>query len=398
MAATWYVDGNNGLDTNDCKTPQMACVTIGHAISLAASGDSIRIAAATYQEALSVPFSLTFIGASAATTIVDANGSDTFMPVFSISNTSAHVSVSNLTMQHGYAPVRGGGVYNVGTLTISNSVVTLNAAFHGGAIYNGGTATIRNTIVTSNGTDGTHQASCGAIENRGAMTITNSTLAGNSNAPTNYTWGGAICNYSGVMTINGSTLSGNTSNGVNYGGGGAIYNQTTLAINNSTFFGNTASGGGYGGGAIYNSGGTVKIASSTFSGNTTAAQQGGGITNAGGTVTLQDTIIANSSTGGNCAGTMTSNGYNLSSDSTCSFSASGDRNNINPRLGPLQNNGGPTQTMALPSGSPAIDAGNPTGCKGTSGQLLTTDQRGKPRYDPEDTRGCDMGAYERQSD
>jgi hypothetical protein len=88
----------------------------------------------------------------------------------------------------------------------------------------------------------------------------------------------------------------------------------------------------------------------------------------------------------------------MSSDGTCNLSASGDRNNTDPMLGPLQNNGGPTQTMALPSGSPAIDAGNPSGCTDGSGHLLTTDQRGYPRHDPEDTGGCDMGAYERQSD
>ena len=95
---------------------------------------------------------------------------------------------------------------------------------------------------------------------------------------------------------------------------------------------------------------------------------------------------------------VSSNGYNMSSDGGCNFSNSGDRNNTDPMLGPLQNNGGPTPTMALPPVSPAIDAGNPTGCKDTQGNLLKTDQRGYPRYDPEDPRGCDMGAYERQSD
>jgi hypothetical protein len=88
----------------------------------------------------------------------------------------------------------------------------------------------------------------------------------------------------------------------------------------------------------------------------------------------------------------------MSSDGTCNFHNSGDRNNTNPMLGPLQNNGGPTQTMALPSGSPAIDAGNPIGCTDNTGHLLTTDQRGFPRPDNEDTGGCDMGAYESQSD
>jgi len=93
-----------------------------------------------------------------------------------------------------------------------------------------------------------------------------------------------------------------------------------------------------------------------------------------------------------------SNGYNLSSDNTCIFNGPGDLNNTDPRLGPLQNNGGPTQTQALLSGSPAIDAGNPNGCTGGNGHLLNTDQRGAPRHDKEDTGGCDMGAFERQSD
>jgi len=59
---------------------------------------------------------------------------------------------------------------------------------------------------------------------------------------------------------------------------------------------------------------------------------------------------------------------------------------------------GPTQTQAVQSGSPAIDAGNPSGCTDGSGNLLKTDQRGAPRPDKEDTGGCDMGAYERQTD
>jgi hypothetical protein len=95
---------------------------------------------------------------------------------------------------------------------------------------------------------------------------------------------------------------------------------------------------------------------------------------------------------------MITDGYNLSSDNTCNLTGPGDLNNANPELGPLQNNGGTTQTMALPSGSPAIDAGNPSGCTDGKGHLLTTDQRGMPRPDKEDTGGCDMGAYESQSD
>jgi hypothetical protein len=95
---------------------------------------------------------------------------------------------------------------------------------------------------------------------------------------------------------------------------------------------------------------------------------------------------------------VTSKGYNLSSDSTCNFKSTGDLNDTNPILGPLQNKGGQTKTMALLSGSPAIDAGNPSGCTNNAGVLLKTDQRGKPRPDTEDVSGCDMGAYERQTD
>jgi hypothetical protein len=89
----------------------------------------------------------------------------------------------------------------------------------------------------------------------------------------------------------------------------------------------------------------------------------------------------------------------MSSDTTCNFSNHGDRNNIDPKLGSLGFYGGPTQTIPLRSGSPAIDAGNPSGCTDGKGKLLATDERGMPRPDkPDDKTGCDMGAYESQSD
>ena len=65
---TWYVDGVHGKNKNDCKSPQTACKTIKHAISLASSGDSIMVAAATYTENLIISFSLKVIGSGAATT------------------------------------------------------------------------------------------------------------------------------------------------------------------------------------------------------------------------------------------------------------------------------------------------------------------------------------------
>ena len=175
-------------------------------------------------------------------------------------------------------------------------------------------------------------------------------------------------------------------------GGGIYIGGGTATISNSTLSGNRASSFGTGGGIA--NGGRLTINNSTISGNS-AFRQGGGIS--AGNATIQNSIFANNS-GGNCNGAVSSNGFNLSSDGTCTFNGPGDLNKTNPKLGALQNNGGPTQTMALLPGSPAIDAGNPSGCTDGSGHLLKTDQRGMPRPDPEDSGGCDMGAYESQSD
>jgi len=390
LAATWYVDGVHGDDGNGCKTKATACATIGHAISLAASGDTIQIAAATYQENLSIPFNLTLNGAYAATTIIDGTDSAN---VFTV-GTGINLTLSNVTIEKGVGYTGGGGVNNSGTLTVNNSLFYLNTALTGGAILNTGMAIISNTSFSGNtpyffG----HSASCGAIDNRSAMTITASTFDTNY-ALNNFTSGGAICN-GGTLTITNSTLSNNSSEGNNGGYGGAIFNYAgTLTVTNSTFSANSATTSG---GAIYSQGGTVKISNSTFGNNPESIGGGGALSNAGSSVLIQNSIVANSANGGNCAGTITSDGYNLSSDSTCNFRNRGDLNSKNPKLGKLQKNGGPTQTMALQQGSPALDAGNPAGCRDFARNLLTTDQRGQRRPGGTETTGCDMGAYESQT-
>jgi len=82
----------------------------------------------------------------------------------------------------------------------------------------------------------------------------------------------------------------------------------------------------------------------------------------------------------------------MSSDNTCNFNGPGDMNNTIPLLGTLGNYGGPTQTIPLLSGSPAIDAGNPSGCTDGKGKLLTTDQRGLPRPNKPETNGLRHGS------
>jgi hypothetical protein len=352
---TWYVDGVNGNDSNDCMSSATACKTIGHAISLATSGDTIMVAPATYTENLNINFSLKIIGSGAATTIVDGGGNGTV--VSTVYPYAPNVRLSKLTIRNGYTQYCGGGINNAdGTLTINDSTISGN-------------------VTTSCGCGG-------GISNRATLTVNQSTITANSA----YYCGGGIWN-AGTLTINRSTVSGNSVGRT----GGGINDYGAATINNSTISGNSASGGG---GGVYVNVGTAMINNSTISGN--SAGDGGGIRNDG-SVILQNSIVARNS-GGDCHGTMTSKGYNVSSDYTCHFSGPGDMNKTRPLLGKLGSHGGSTQTIPLLPGSPAIDAGNPNGCTDGAGNLLKTDQRGKPRPDPEDTSGCDIGAYERQKE
>ena len=188
--------------------------------------------------------------------------------------------------------------------------------------------------------------------------------------------GGGIYNGGGTVTVNNSTVSGNSAD---YGGG--IYNRGgTVTVSNSTFSGNSAD---HHGGGIYNLDGTVTVSNSTFAGNS-ATNTGGGIYNYGGTATLKNTIVANSPAGGNCGGTIGDGGHNLSyPDGTCP-GIHGD-----PVLGPLQANGGPTQTMALGAGSAARDTADAATC--AAAPVNNLDQRGVAR--PQGA-GCDIGAFE----
>jgi CSLREA domain-containing protein len=173
--------------------------------------------------------------------------------------------------------------------------------------------------------------------------------------------------------------------------GGGILNESsnTLTVRNSTLSGNSARAAG--GGIHNNSPGTLTVRNSTLWGNSATEDfgTGGSISSNGGSATLKNTIVANSPSGGNCSGTVTNGGYNLDSDGSCGFgttnhSLSGTTDNpLNPQLGSLANNGGPTLTHALLAGSPAIDKGNSFGA--------TTDQRGVAR--PQGA-APDIGSFE----
>ena len=279
-------------------------------------------------------------------------------------NSGVTLALTDLTISNGFGvgDSSGGAVANGGTLSVINVTLARNVAFNGGALYNGA----------------------------GTLSVTNSTFSSNGAFH-----GGAILNSVGSVTVTNSTFSSNNAanSSSSLGRGGAIYNGGALSVTNSTFSGNSA----YNGGAIatvigYNA--TLTVTNSTFARN--SAQTGGAISSNGGTVTLSNTIVADSTAGGNCSGSSTiiDQGHNLDSGTSCGFtSTTGSLSNIDPLLDPagLARHGGPTQTIALQAGSPAINAGNEPVC--AAPPVNDLDQRGFPRPGTGATT-CSIGAYE----
>jgi predicted outer membrane repeat protein len=194
--------------------------------------------------------------------------------VFYIDST-ATVTLKDLTVTNGYASASslgselGGGAYNNGTLTVSNSTFSTNSALvQGGAIYNGNALTVTDSTFTGNSTGSSGAG--GAILSDGTESITNSTFSNNSSGH-----GGAIVSYIfDTATISGSTFSGNSASSEGYGG--AIVSAGALSITNSTFSGNSAP---VSGGIYYDVFGALTITNCTFSGNSATS---GGVISGGG--------------------------------------------------------------------------------------------------------------------
>jgi CSLREA domain-containing protein len=286
-------------------------------------------------------------GIAATTTLTDVSISDNAATdlgggIHLVPESTAHVIRTQIVRNT--ATWDGGGVGNFGTFHASEATVARNSAkAGGGGVYNGGL---------------------------GSAEVTASSLSANTSAN-----GGGALNL-GTLIVTDSTIDGNEAAG--QGGGGIKSNQGGSALlRNTTISGNTAN---ISGGGISNAG-TLTLDSVTLSGNNAAA--GTSLTNITGTVTIGNSVLA--STGGNCSGAVTSVGHNLDSGGTCSLSASADLTGVNPLLGPLTANGGPTATHALLASSPARDAG------AAGADCPATDQRGIKR--PQGP-ACDIGAYE----
>lgn len=210
----------------------------------------------------------------------------------------------------------------------------------------------------------------------GAMTVMDTNITGNQAVSVGGIGGGGVINNStGSLTVTGTTISGNSTSG---SGGGLTNNFTgTATITNSTISGNSSTIEG--GGVYQNNVGDLVLTFVTISGN--SAPDGANIRTNSGPPQLGNTIVANPTGSTNCSGAMASLGGNVFSDASCSATGA-DRASTNPLLGPLQNNGGRTNTHALLAGSPARDFA--VGC-------IATDQRGVAR--PQGP-ACDSGSFE----
>ncbi|MCP4425138.1 MAG: CSLREA domain-containing protein [Chloroflexi bacterium] len=440
FTVTKTTDTNDGMCDADCSLREAII-----AANTSPGDDTIVLPAGTYVFAipgtdedaaatgdLDVTENLTITGAGTADTVIDGGGLDR------VFDARANLTMSGVNIQNGMGDQwSGAGIFQWGgTLTLdhvevrnnmgagiwietlaglklSNALLQENANPNGpggGLIIAAGLCTgcIR-TIELTNVAVISNTAAYGGGINIGysKVSLDNVTIAGNSAVYD----GGGLHNHGGVTTMTHSIVTNNIA-GEDGGGISNRISDSSLTIINSTISGNTAQRGG---GLSSKASGHTEFFNTTIAQNN-ASEIGGGVgildsntITDGGFITFTHSILAvnTSASSPNCGivagGEFASEGYNLlGSNQGCTFSATtGDMVNIDPQLGPLQDNGGPTPTHALQPGSPATDAGNPAGCIDSQGNLLLTDQRGFSRPQDGNNDGntvCDIGAYEyRQS-
>jgi CSLREA domain-containing protein len=297
-----------------------------------------------------------------------------------------------------------------GAITLDNLVITDgNTVNESGGLRHDTAAVL---TITGSRIAGNQTAGIGGAMRLGfSATITDSTISGNTAGTV-----GGIWISTGVLDVSRSTISGNVANGNSMssnGNAGGLFvsggGAASATLKNSTISGNQANGNG---GGIFTFG-PVTLANATVADNRADndgagmfAGDGGGVFIqgiAGASLTTRNSIIADNldlSTAGNnhpdCSGTITSQLYNLIGSappgSCTGIDPMDDLQGFSGVTEPLADNGGPTETRALPAGSPAIDAGNPAtpGSGGTACEA--TDQRGQSRLGPAEP--CDIGAYE----
>jgi len=382
------------------NTLDMGAGSLRQALADANTGDTIDLtglsgAITLTSGQLDITKAVTITGPGASALTISGNGASR---VFSmdVSLSGGTVTISGLTITDGAGVTKGGGVFfncegGSGSIVIDSTVVSGNTASGlGGGLYfdrcdGGGSMTLTNTVVSGNST--TDNGAGGIWFDQGtALNIVNSTISGNHTDGTN--GGGILFDDGDTLSVIDSTISGNSAA---HGGGGGIsvgYPKTGATIANSTITGNSAPEGG----GVRFRRGASKVLQSTISGNTAGSdgdglylesytvvaggaasaqnQPGDGLSSQSASIGPAVVTLTSSIVAGNADGTDDISGGNSVDAATITSSVIGAVSTITvtdgggnhlgvtaPGLAPLAANGGPTQTMALLTGSVAIDAG-----------------------------------------
>ncbi len=389
QAATITVDTTEDIAAPECGSghPVGKCSLRG-AIAAAVSGtDTVALGANTYavtRGTLTVAKSITIQGAGMGSTTISGAGN----PGRIMKITAGTSAFSDIT-------------FTAGDDSADEAFESCSPCFSingvgGGAIYNDASLTLTRVAFSKNISSGTPTG--GAVSNAGTLTLTDVSFTDNTVGG----FGGGIFQRSGTLTATGVTFDTNGSSSGGSGGAAFLFGGTA-SLTNATFTGNGAAFGRDGG--IDNYGAALTLDHTTFSGDLRGSLQ----TDQGATTSVEDTILGSgfsdgsdfacipagfSDEGGRTSTVpiTTDAGGNIDQDGVCGHTAgnapaplagTGDHANVDPRLASLAENGGPTKTEALMSGSPAIDAAQACG--------TATDQRGVAR--PFGTH-CDIGAFE----
>jgi len=381
-AVTFIVDRlDDSASADECIDAMLNDCSLRRAIGTSQNGDTITFASAIYTQPglapegsplgvielagsdIDINTNIAITGPGASLLTIDAKSASR---IFNVSGLSA-MSISGVTLTGGLE-VNGGAIWNAGSVTITNSTISNNGATNrGGGVYLFGV---------------------------GAVTVVDSTFSGNTAGVSGGGIHGSFDDGFTKVNLSGSTFAENCA-GTRTGGvctptgaGGGIYfygagDPLSFSITNSTFYNNFASPGG---GLHYSNASVGAVVSTTFSNSSVHSEDNG----LGSQLTLRNSILSGCTLSN--VGGIVNGGFNIDTGTSCQFSsANNSLSSTDPMLGPLQNNGGPTHTMALLPGSPAIDHGSAFG--------LTTDQRGNVRpiniqsiANADD--GSDIGAYE----
>jgi CSLREA domain-containing protein len=343
-AATFTVtrldDPSPGVCDSDCSLREAV-----RAANSGSGGDTISIPAGHYRLTIGGPGedaaatgdldltkNVTIAGSGARATVIDAGGGDR---VFDVRG-GATALISDVTITGGFVDGDGGGIASAGVLTLARDTVSGNHA-----------------LLASNGNGG-------GIDSSGTLTLTQTEVSGNG------AYNGGGINFGGTLSLTNSTVSANTAGGPGSNGdGGGISGSggATLTATGATILGNSAFNG-------MGSGGGISASMATLGGTIVANN-------------LAHESNQSATYADNCSvGTVATQGSNLSDATDCNLVSPSDQQNVPVLLGPLADNGGETNTHAVPAGSKALNAS--AVCPGTD-QRGATRRAGVP---------CDVGAYE----